>query len=65
MKAPDSEDPRAAAMTNPASIALHAIWKASLTAGQRGSVVGCGLIGPFRHPVMRLLGAFERKLEDD
>lgn len=59
LKVPDGVDPRAVAMTDPASIALHAIWKASLTAGQRGAVVGCGPIGLFAIQWMRLLGASE------
>ena len=33
---PRDADPRAIAMTDPASIALHAVWKAPPTMGQRG-----------------------------
>lgn len=59
LKAPQDLDPRAVAMTDPASIALHAIWKASMTAGKRGAVVGCGPIGLFAIQWMRMLGATE------
>ena len=46
LKVDQATDPRAIAMTDPASIALHAIWKAGgLTVGQTGGVVGCGPIG--------------------
>ncbi len=57
LKAPRGIDPRAAAMTDPASIALHAVWKAPLTVGQTGGVVGCGPIGLFAIQWMRLMGA--------
>lgn len=51
-------DPRAIAMTDPASIALHAIWKGGgITAGQTGGVVGCGPIGLFVIQWMRMMGA--------
>ena len=59
VKVPNGVDPRAVAMTDPASIAIHAIWKASLTAGQRAAVVGCGPIGLFAIQWMRMLGASE------
>jgi len=60
IKAPQHVDPRAIAMTDPASIALHAIWKAGgITAGQTGAVVGCGPIGLFAIQWLRLLGASE------
>jgi L-iditol 2-dehydrogenase len=59
LKTPKGLDPRAVAMTDPASIALHAMWKAPFTAGQRGAVVGCGPIGLFVIQWMRLLGASE------
>jgi len=59
LKAPQTLDPHAVAMTDPASIALHAIWKASMTAGKRGAVVGCGPIGLFAIQWMRMLGATE------
>src|ERR1700678_4243640 len=53
LKAPSGADPRAIAMTDPASIALHAVWKAPPTMGQRGAVVGCGPIGLFAIQWMR------------
>ena len=60
MKVPEGTDPRAAAMVDPASIALHAIWKAGgVRAGQRGAVIGCGPIGLFANQWMLLMGARE------
>jgi L-iditol 2-dehydrogenase len=60
LKTPAGIDPAAVAMVDPASIALHAIWKAgSITAGRRGGVVGCGPIGLFAIQWMRLMGASE------
>jgi L-iditol 2-dehydrogenase len=60
LKAPQHVDPRAIAMTDPASIALHAIWKAGgLRIGQTGAVVGCGTIGLFAIQWLRLMGASE------
>jgi len=59
LKAPKGMDPRAAAMIDPASIALHAIWKAPPTAGQRGGVIGCGPIGLFAIQWMKLMGCTE------
>ncbi|MEI4472392.1 galactitol-1-phosphate 5-dehydrogenase [Frigidibacter sp. MR17.24] len=58
LKAPQHVDPRAIAMTDPASIALHAIWKAGgMTVGQTGGVMGCGPIGLFAIQWMRIMGA--------
>lgn len=58
LKVPQHVDPRAVAMTDPASIALHALWKAGgLTVGQTGAVVGCGPIGLYVIQWMRLMGA--------
>ena len=57
LRTPVGIDPRAAAMTDPASIALHAVWKHPLTVGQTGGVVGCGPIGLFAIQWMRLMGA--------
>lgn len=58
LKAPQHIDPRALAMTDPASIALHALWKAGgMTVGQTGGVIGCGPIGLFAIQWMRLMGA--------
>ena len=59
LKAPKGTDPRAIAMTDPASIALHAVWKAPPTMGERGAVVGCGPIGLFAIQWMRLMGCTE------
>jgi L-iditol 2-dehydrogenase len=59
LKAPKGTDPRAVAMTDPASIALHAIWKAPPTVGDRGGVIGCGPIGLFAIQWMKLMGCRE------
>lgn len=59
LKAPEGADPRAIAMTDPASIALHAIWKSPPTMGQRGGVIGCGPIGLFAIQWMKLMGCTE------
>ena len=59
LRAPAGMDPRATAMIDPASIALHAIWKAPPTAGQRGAVIGCGPIGLFAIQWMKLMGCTE------
>jgi L-iditol 2-dehydrogenase len=56
LKAPHGMDSRAAAMIDPASIALHAIWKSPPIAGQRGGVIGCGPIGLFAIQWMKLMG---------
>ena len=57
LKTPAGIDPRAVAMTDPASIALHAVWKAPITVGARGGVIGCGPIGLFAIQWMRMMGA--------
>ncbi len=60
LKTPDGIDPRAVAMADPASIALHAIWKAGgMTLGKTGAVIGCGPIGLFAIQWMLLMGASE------
>ncbi|WP_420409629.1 galactitol-1-phosphate 5-dehydrogenase [Hoeflea sp.] len=60
IKASQDLDPRAIAMTDPASIALHAIWKGGgVTAGDVGGVVGCGPIGLFAIQWLKLMGASE------
>jgi len=60
LKVPEGCDPRAAAMVDPASIALHAIWKAGgVKMGARGAVIGTGPIGLFAIQWMRLMGASE------
>ena len=57
LKTPEGLDPRAVAMTDPASIALHAVWKAPITVGTRGGVIGCGPIGLFAIQWMKMMGA--------
>ena len=58
LKVPPGLDARAVAMVDPASIALHAIWKAGgTTAGRRGAVIGCGPIGLFAIQWLKLMGA--------
>lgn len=60
VKVPQHVDPRAIAMTDPASIALHAVWKAGgTTVGKTGAVVGCGPIGLFAIQWLRMMGASE------
>src|SRR4051795_9502959 len=54
LKMPAGIDPRAAAMLDPAAIALHALWKTGLRTGQRVLVVGAGPIGLFAVPWARL-----------
>ena len=56
---PEGLDPRAAAMLDPAAIALHALWKTGLRAGHRVLVVGAGPIGLFAVQWARLHGAAE------
>lgn len=58
LRVPEGCDPRAAAMIDPASIALHAIWKTGgIRIGSSGAVIGCGAIGLFAIQWMRLMGA--------
>ena len=45
LKLPAGIDPRAAAMLDPAAIALHGLWKTDLRAGHRVLVIGAGPIG--------------------
>ncbi len=56
---PEGLDPRAAAMLDPAAIALHALWKTGLRTGHRVLVVGAGPIGLFAIQWARLAGAAE------
>jgi L-iditol 2-dehydrogenase len=56
---PAGIDPRAAAMLDPAAIALHALWKTGLRTGHRVLVVGAGPIGLFAVQWARLAGAAE------
>lgn len=55
----DGIDPRAAAMLDPAAIALHALWKTGLRSGHRVLVIGAGPIGLFGVQWARLAGAAE------
>ena len=48
---PEGLDPRAAAMLDPAAIALHALWKTGLRTGHRVLVVGAGPDRAVRDPV--------------
>ncbi len=56
---PQGLDPTAAAMVDPAAIALHAVWRSTLRVGQRVAVVGCGPIGLFAIQWALLEGASE------
>lgn len=56
---PADLDPRAAAMLDPAAIALHAVWRTKLGIGQRVAVIGAGPIGLFAIQWARLAGASE------
>ena len=58
IRTPVSVDPRAAAMNDPASIAIHAIWKGGgLQIGETAAVVGCGPIGLFAIQWLKMMGA--------
>lgn len=60
VKVPDGLDPRAAAMVDPAAIALHGIWRTHLRAGHRVAVMGGGgPIGLFAVQWARIMGATE------
>ncbi|GAA5073654.1 L-iditol 2-dehydrogenase [Thermocatellispora tengchongensis] len=59
MVLPATLDPRAAAMLDPAAIALHALWRTRLRPGHRVAVVGAGPIGLFAVQWARLAGASE------
>ena len=56
---PEGLDPRAAAMIDPAAIALHALRRTKLTVGSKVCVVGAGPIGLFAVQWARLSGAAE------
>lgn len=57
---PEGLDPRAAAMVDPSAIALHAIWRTKLRAGQRVAVMGGGgPIGLFAVQWAKIMGAAE------
>jgi L-iditol 2-dehydrogenase len=57
VKVPQTMDPTAASLVDPAAIAIHAIWQGELKAGQNAAVVGCGPIGLFAIQWMKLMGA--------
>jgi L-iditol 2-dehydrogenase len=57
LRMPAGIDPRAAAMLDPAAIALHALWKTGLRTGHRVLVVGAGPIGLFAVQWAKLAGA--------
>lgn len=59
LRVPAGLDPAAAAMTDPAAVALHALWRCSVTLGSRVAVVGCGPIGLFAIQYALLAGASE------
>lgn len=60
LKVPEGLDPRAAAMVDPAAIALHAIYRTKLTVGSRVAVLGGGgPIGLFAIQWANLMGASE------
>ncbi|RCV57813.1 galactitol-1-phosphate 5-dehydrogenase [Marinitenerispora sediminis] len=59
MVLPADLDPRAAAMLDPAAIALHAVWRTRLRSGHRVAVVGAGPIGLFAVQWARIAGAAE------
>ena len=59
LKMPEDLDPRAAAMIDPAAIALHAMRRTKLRAGLRVAVVGAGPIGLFAAQWAMLSGAAE------
>ncbi|SEG74561.1 L-iditol 2-dehydrogenase [Thermomonospora echinospora] len=58
-KVPEKVTPEAAAMMDPAAIALHAIWRTRLGIGHRVAVIGAGPIGLFAIQWARLAGASE------
>lgn len=60
LKVPADLDPRAAAMVDPAAIALHALWRTQLRHGHRVAVIGGGgPIGLFAIQWANLAGARE------
>lgn len=54
---PSALDPRAAAMLDPSAIALHAIWKLSISKQSRVAVIGAGPIGLFAIEWAKFYGA--------
>lgn len=60
LRVPQQLDPRAAAMVDPAAIALHALWRTKLRTGHRVAVLGGGgPIGLFAVQWARIAGASE------
>ncbi len=57
LKMPPGLDPRAAAMMDPAAIALHAIMRTKLSEGMSVAVIGAGPIGLFAVQWAKLWGA--------
>lgn len=57
LKVPAWVDPVAAAMTDPAAIALHALRKTKLGIGSTAAIVGAGPIGLFAVQFARIAGA--------
>ena len=56
---PDAVDDVGAASVDPAAIALHALWRCGVSAGDRVAVVGAGPIGLFAIQWAAILGATE------
>ena len=54
---PHGVPPEAASMTDPAAIALHAVWRCRPHVGMHAAVVGCGPIGLFAIQWLRIAGA--------
>ncbi len=59
LKIPEGVSFESAAMTDPASIALHAVRKAGLVPGQRAAIFGMGAIGFLALQWLRAMGAQE------
>jgi L-iditol 2-dehydrogenase len=57
MRVPTGVSAETAALTDPAAIALHALMKTGLSAGQSFAVVGCGAIGLLAIQWAKLMGA--------
>jgi L-iditol 2-dehydrogenase len=56
LKLPDNVDYEAGSMTDPASIALHAVKNFVINPGQTGLVIGLGAIGLFAVQWLKILG---------
>ncbi len=57
LKMPDGVSFEAAAMTDPAANAVHAIWNVGINSGETVAVYGCGPIGLFAVQFAKILGA--------